>query len=143
VHFLIAVDLTDDDAEDYVERAITWLAPMGGTLDLAFVDEAADEHPYVFDSSLRRAMSVHYDEWHTKVKARLDELQATVPERQRGEAIVVRGRATPELLALLDARDAIVLGNRPAAGLSRLAHGVVAERVSRQADKPVLILPRK
>jgi len=142
MRILIAVDLTDDDAEAFVAHAVKWVAPLGATLTLAFVDEAADEHPYVLDNVLRAAMSTQYDEWHAQMRDRLAALRDTLPAAQRGEAMVVRGRAAPELLSLLEDHDAIVLGNRPATGLSRLAHGVVAERVSRQSDKPAIILPR-
>lgn len=143
MRILVAVDLTDADADMYVGQAASWARALEATADLVFVDEAADENPYIYDAALRGVMSTHYDAWHAKMRNRLDELVQSLPREIRGEGRVVRGRATPELLKLLPDYDTIVLGNRAVSGLSRLAHGVVAERVSRASDKPVVILPRQ
>jgi nucleotide-binding universal stress UspA family protein len=142
MRLLVAVDLTEDDAAAFVASAAHWAQAVGGTVDLLFVDEAADQHPYVLDPGLRATMSTHYKAWHTEMREALAALLQSLPEEIRGTAEVVRGRAAPVVLEHLEGHDAVVLGNRPATGLARLAHGVVAERVSRQSAIPVLILPR-
>jgi len=143
MRILIAVDLTDNDAEDYAGRAARWAAGMGGVVDLMFVDEAADQNPWIGDGQLRSMMSTHYDTWHQGVRDRLSRLLVeVVPEDVRGEAHVVRGRPASVLLERSADYDALIVGNRATTGLARLAHGVVAERVMRQAAKPVLVIPR-
>ncbi len=142
MRILIAVDLTDSDAEDFVRQAAQWVRGLGETADLMFVDEAADQNPWIGDETLRTLMSTHYDAWHQSLKERLGGLLDAVPEDLRGEAHVVRGRATPTLLDAMSRYDALIVGNRATSGLARLAHGVVAERLTRQIDKPVLVIPR-
>ncbi len=140
---LVAVDLNDADADAFVAQAATWVAALGGVADLLFVDESADQHPYISEPALRASMSVHYDDWRRQMAKRIEALRDTLPQSARGRAELVRGRAAPVILERLEAgHDVVILGNRAASGLARLAHGVVAERVSRQATKPVVILPR-
>ena len=139
---LVAVDLTDDDAAAFVQRAARWAGALGATADLLFVDEAADQHPYILDPTLRAAMSHDYDRWHATMRERLAALAEALKPSVRGEAVVVRGRAAASVLERSGSYDAVILGNRPASGLARLAHGVVAERVARQSTVPVVILPR-
>lgn len=142
MRIMIAVDLTDEDADDFVGRAAKWAEALGATADLVFIDEAQDEHPYIMDANLRATMSEHYEAWHREQRDRLGRQLHVLPSHVRGEARVIRGRAAHELLQLADSYDAIVLGNRPVSGLARLAHGAIAERVARQAHTPVVILPR-
>jgi nucleotide-binding universal stress UspA family protein len=143
MRILVAVDLTEEDAQPFVGQATTWVRVVGGTADLVFVDESASENPWILDASLRQTMSSHYEAWAEQMAERLDALRDALPREVRGEARVVKGRPAAVLLELLEAEyDAIIVGNRPATGLSRLAHGVVAERVCRQAQKPVVVLPR-
>jgi nucleotide-binding universal stress UspA family protein len=139
---LIAVDLTDSDAEAFVRKAATWGQKMADTLDLVFVDEAADQNPWIPDGQLRSMMSTHYDAWHEQMRTKLGALLELVPEAVRGEQHVIRGLAAPVLLETLAGYDGLIVGNRASSGLARLAHGVVAERVTRQSEKPVLVLPR-
>lgn len=139
---LVAVDLTDEDAEAFVERAVAWAGALEAVADLVFVDEAADANPYILDGPLRATMSSQYEAWHQQMRDRLAAIGQTLPEAVRGEVKVVRGRAAPALMELIDGCDVVVVGNRPASGLSRLAHGVVAERIARQSHKPVIVLPR-
>ncbi len=143
MRMLVAVDLTEEDAEPFVAHASTWVRVVGGTADLVFVDESASENPWILDGTLRQTMSAHYDKWSEQMAERLDGLRDTLPREVRGDARVVKGRAAAVLLELLeDEYDAIVVGNRPSSGLSRLTHGVVAERICRQSTKPVVVLPR-
>lgn len=142
MNILIAVDLTDQDAEAFVRQAGTWAGALAKKADLVFIDEAADEHPYIPDAMLRTTMSTAYEDWHRKMRGKLDTLLEAIPAGVRGESVFERGRATPKLLELLEGYDAIVVGNRPTSGIARLAHGVVAERVARLSEKPVVILPR-
>ena len=139
---LVAVDLTDEDAEAFVARAVEWAGALGATLDLLFVDEAADENPYILDGQLRATMSVHYEAWHAQMRERLAQVVRDLPDAVRGEGTVVRGRAAAVVAERLDGYDAAVVGNRPVTGLARLMHGVVAERVVSQSHIPVIILPR-
>lgn len=143
MNILIAVDLTDEDAEDFVRQAGTWAGALAKKADLVFVDEATDEHPYIVDATLRTSMSAAYEAWHTRMRGKLDRLVDSIPAGARGEPVYVRGQAVPALLELLEDYDGIVLGNRPTSGLARLVHGVVAERVARASSKPVVILPRR
>jgi nucleotide-binding universal stress UspA family protein len=143
MRILIAVDVTDADAEDFVRRAARLAQGLGDTADLIYVDEAADENPWIGDEQLRAMMSTHYDAWHQGLHDRLARLLVeAVPEGVRGAVHVVRGQAAPVLLEQVADYDVLIVGNRPTTGLARLAHGVVAERVMRQSDKPVLVLPR-
>lgn len=140
---LVAVDLESEDAADFVQRATEWPVALGATVDLLFVNEAADAHPYVADPHLQQLMSRQYATYHDEMARKLTALLEGMPERNRGHAICVKGRAVPEIVGRVDGYEALVLGHRNLSALARLGLGMVGERVTRGCrHKNVILVPR-
>ncbi len=140
---LVAVDLEAEDTASFLSRALVWPQAVGATVDLVFVNEAAEAHPYIVDPHLRQLMSTQYATYHDDMTRKLTALLQSLPDGIRGRAICVKGRPVKEILERIEDYDALVVGHRQQSGLARLGVGLVGERVTRGCrHKTVILVPR-
>ncbi|MBX2800222.1 MAG: hypothetical protein KTR31_21260 [Myxococcales bacterium] len=142
MRLLVAVDLTDDDAADFVRAAGRWIEPRKGRADLLYVNDVPAEQPFVLDAEIRQRVAEHHVFFHERMGRELHALLDQLAVECRGQALCVQGEPVPEILARVDGYDAVVLGHRPLKGAERHTHGVIAQRVAVAWPGVVLLLPR-
>lgn len=110
---------------------------------------------YVIDTSLTeqgpRSVWADWDEMakdlHEDARQRLED--ALEPAREaaiKAEGTVLAKKDVPEAILTFaeeEQADVIVMGTHGRSGLGRFLLGTVAERVSRAADRPVLLVPSR
>ncbi len=111
----VALDLSQDDPDHLLRRAIPYARAANATLDLVYVGTG-------------RA-----------ARDQLEALRALVPEALRGDARLLPGDVVDTLVAITGEVDAMVVGPREPLGLERWLHGPVAVRVLRKTQCPIVI----
>ncbi|MEQ1506212.1 MAG: universal stress protein [Myxococcota bacterium] len=139
MRLLLALDL-NDQAEGLVAQARGWAERLSATVDLLYVDEHSYNVYLVQDPAVRTVLDREWAKIRDHQHARLQKLRDELPEALRGEAVVRTGRASDEIIAASENRDAILIATHGRTGLSHALLGSVAERVVRGATVPVLVL---
>ncbi|MEX1025048.1 MAG: universal stress protein [Planctomycetota bacterium] len=126
-HVLVASDLTA--AARPVHEAAIELASLGGRVDVMHVTSADDR--------------ARFADWPTMARAALGEVHSRITQGGgTGEAFVVEGEASEEILRLAGERDAslLVVGK---AGRGDSGMGHTARALSKRAGRPVLMIPNR
>lgn len=139
MRLLVAVDL-NDAGNEVLATARSWAERLSATLDVLYVDEHAYNVYLVQDPAIRTVLDREWGKIQDEQKQRLKDLVATLPEAVRGEALLVNGRASEEILTAASQRDAVIIATHGRRGLSHVLMGSVAERVVRHATVPVIVV---
>jgi nucleotide-binding universal stress UspA family protein len=139
MRLILALDL-DDHAEALVAMALPWARRFGATLDLVYVDEHAYNALLVQDAAIRTLYEREWARVRDGQQARLETLQASLPDDLRGRIHIRSGRAHEEIASAARDHDAVLIGTHGRRGLSHALLGSVAERVVRTSPVPVLVL---
>jgi nucleotide-binding universal stress UspA family protein len=142
MRLLLAVDV-NEGAEDLVHEGIMWAGRLSARLDLLYVDEHAYNTYLVQDPSVRTVLDREWTRIREQQHDKLRKLMETVPEPMRGDAAVLTGRASDEIVEAAKTRDALLIATHGRKGLSHALLGSVAERVVRLATVPVIVIRRR
>jgi len=137
---LVAVDITDPICDQVIDQALPWVQRMSATVDLVYVIEYADVHPYIRDPQMRDLVAKEWQKIGQAENERLVQLLNRFPQELRGEIQIRRGRTAQVMVELSSEVDAVLLGTHGRTGLERMWMGSVAEAVTRRAKCPVLVL---
>jgi nucleotide-binding universal stress UspA family protein len=140
MRLLVAVDL-NDTASDVLATARTWAERLSATLDVVYVDEHSYNAYLVQDPSIQTVLEREWGKIREHQLQRLHELVNSLPEGIRGEALLVTGRASEEIVAAAAGRDALLMATHGRRGFSHAVMGSVAERVVRTSPIPVMVFP--
>lgn len=139
MRILVAVDV-HAGARSVVNEAVRWATLTGATLDVGFVDQFQHGAALVRDPQILEVVMRQWEAIRKKDQEALDALVASVPERHRGKAVYLSGRAADELVAVAPAYDALVVATHGRKGLEHVFLGSVAEKVVRRSPVPVIVL---
>lgn len=141
MRLLLALDV-NEGAEDLVREGVVWAGRLGAKLDLLYVDEHAYNVYLVQDPAVRTVLDREWTRIREHQHEKLRVLMGQVPEVTRGEAIVLTGRASDEIVEAAKTRDALLLATHGRKGVAHALLGSVAERVVRLATVPVIVVRR-
>jgi nucleotide-binding universal stress UspA family protein len=136
---MLAVDL-EQDAQDLVTQASTWAARLGATLHVRSASTLLWTADEVFGGTETAALAMEWEKVRAVEERKAQAVSNLVPEPMRGSFKVLTGRAADALVEEAVHHDLVILGTHGRRGLSRLFLGSVAERVVREASRPVLVL---
>jgi nucleotide-binding universal stress UspA family protein len=139
MRILVAVDL-NEHSNLLIDQAIDWANRLSARLDLAYVDEHAYNIYLVQDPSVRSVLDREWGKLREHQTSRMQELLGRIPEERRGEALILTGRASDELVAAGAGRDLVLVWTHGRTGVNHTLLGSVAERVVRLSAVPVLVL---
>jgi nucleotide-binding universal stress UspA family protein len=136
----VAVDLSDDNADQVVQRAAQWVQQVGGTLDVLHVEGARYALDWVGDPAVRDLMKVEAEGLRKKDAGRLARLMEVIPEARRGHARLLEGSPVHALVEASPAYDALMVATHGHTGFTHFWLGSVAEQVVRKARCTVIVL---
>ena len=140
LRLIVGVDVLGPDPDRVLRMGAQWASRVNGTLDALYVESG--HLPHIPDRSVREAAE---RQWAALRQPKLDRLtalmHATIPEGQRGAALLRRGEPEDVLVHLSDEYDIVLVGNRDREGWSRLVLGAVAPQVARRSGCDVISLP--
>ena len=136
---LLAIDLREDP-EGILAEARPWVDKLGGTLDLAYVENFGDATLLVNDPNVRALLEDEVKKLHARDVEVLESLLEQLPEAQRGTFHALQGAPADTLAELGNDYDAVLIATHGRTGLSHFWLGSVAERVVRLCTAPVLVL---
>lgn len=140
MRLLVAVDLLHSQARDVVGEAAEWAARLGGTLDVAFVDEYEYSAYLIPDPRVRDVVVGQWAQVRRHHEQALRELMLAVPEANRGDTRYLQGRASVVLVDVAEEYDGLVVATHGRRGLNHALMGSVAERLVRQVSVPVIVI---
>lgn len=135
---LLSLDL-EPTHERLFEAAATWVQRLNARLDLLYVLPFAPL-PALRDPVLQAAIEKELRSDTTQRKV-LGALLHRLPEAQRGSVHTRTGAPADEIKAMSQDYDALLVGTNGRSGVERFWLGSVAEKVVRQSDIPVVVLP--
>lgn len=112
----VALDLSQDDPEHLLRRAVAYAQAARAPLDLVYVGQG--------DAPQRQLDALLRDQ---------------VPPALQGQARLLDGEVVDTLVALSGHLDVLIVGPRNPRGLERWLHGPIAMRVLKRAQCPILI----
>lgn len=136
---VVGLDITRDGASALLELAARWATLLDGVLDAVYAD--GKSLPRMPDRAVRERALKELQARSEPQRQAMEELLATIPEHNRGKALVRSGEPEDVLVALSSEYHFVVIGNRDRSGLARLLLGSVAKRVVRRAETDVLTMP--
>lgn len=136
---LMAVDVVGTP-EGVVDKAAVFAARLGATVDLVYVNEYSATWPYVSDPAVQQVVVHEWARIRDDERARLEALQARLPEVCRGQVLLLEGRATQVIAERAAGYDLVIVGTHGRTGISHLMLGSVAERIVRTCPAPVLVM---
>jgi nucleotide-binding universal stress UspA family protein len=117
MRMVVGLDLRALEHEWLIERSTAYARRANARIDLVYCAETAEP----------------------ELVARLEALLATIPEEQRGRAVVDPHSPAEGLVELSRAADMLVVGSREPLAIDRILRGPMAARVLRHAFCPVLV----
>lgn len=140
---LVATDLTEHSA-NVLPTALRLARAVGGSLTVTHVIEKPSESSHwlspLFDEEMRTYQGALQREEESARKLLAEAIQAAGADPEQVSVEVITGRAADAVVALgaeLEV-DLIVVGTRGREGVI----GSVAERITRTARRPVLVIPQ-
>ncbi len=139
MRWLLAIDL-HSQPEAVLNQAMKWATPGGHTVDLLFVDDTPTYEGLLADPAVHAVVATQRKRIVEAHKQRFDELFATLPEANRGQALFTPGDPSTTVCERAEGYDAVVVATHGRTGLRRFWMGSVAERIVRGSPVPVLVL---
>ncbi len=140
LRLIVGVDVNGHDPDRVLRMGAAWAGRVGGKLDGLYVESG--HLPHIQDRALRDAAE---RQWAARRQPSLDRLEAlmhaTIPDGQRGRALLRRGEPEDVLVNLSANYDIVLVGNRDREGWDRLVLGAVAPQVARRSGCDVISLP--
>lgn len=138
MNVLLSLDLGPQH-EAVFSVASQWVKRLGARLDLLYVLPFAPM-PALRDPTLQAAIEKELRADHTQ-RDLLQGLLNRLPEQHRGSIHTRTGAPADEILAMSQDFDALLVGTAGKTGVERFWLGSVAEKVVRQSEVPVVVLP--
>lgn len=129
------------EATQILNKAIAYAAALGGTVDVAYIEDIVAIAPYTVEAAMQAIMAEQLVIRKKAAMSALDSLLMTVPEVNRGKVRMDAGVPGSEIARWGGGYDLVVTGTHGRAGLDRLWLGSVAEKVLRACPRSVLVLP--
>lgn len=137
---LAGVDVETEGGSGVLAFSAHWAAALGSKVDAVYAINQT--LPAISNAQIRanaeRSFLASKEPLRIQVAAMLE---ASVPEPQRGVALLRAGEPENVLVELSESYDIVLVGNRGRTGLSRLLLGNVANFVVRSAHCDVIVLP--
>ncbi len=115
---VVGIDLRATEHDWLIERAAVYASRLGARLDLVYC-AGGPETP--------------------DLRGRLEALRDLLPERHRGDVLVLTDPPAEGLVALSKQVDMLIVGSREPLATARLLRGPMASRVLKHAHCPVLV----
>jgi len=140
---LIAVDI-HRQGKQLVNAAVQWLEGRSDieSIDLVYAFEltpggnAPWPEPYIWNELMPQ-----WEKLYGKARDDLQTLLAAVPESKRGLGLCPVGAASRSVSVMTHRYDMVIVGTHQVKGLARIWLGSHAERLVRNSDAPVVVLP--
>jgi nucleotide-binding universal stress UspA family protein len=139
MNVLLALDLAHDP-EQVVDAAAPHLDRLAAKADLTWIDRFAEASAWSKSSETREILAAQHAALREEAAEHLRALLARLPASQQGRTVIDEGDPVDAIVARSSSYQLVVVGTHGRRGFAHLALGSVAERVSRLAQAPVLVV---